>query len=229
MTAPEANGATGPVDSSHSNEAAPGGEVGGDSPRLACGSSTDDLLAQVADGGADPQPDHQADCVHCRAALAEFAQLWAPITASAAAPVPVPAGFTQTVMRGVRRLAEDTWYSLELTDGGSIRIAARVVATLARDAARSVPGVRVALGRSTAAKLARLVEKATLGHRHPNAAVGVLGRTAVIDLALATSYGEPVHDVALRVQQAVMTTLRADTGLKSIQVNVVVDDVLEDD
>ena len=193
---------------------------------LACGASTDELLAQVADGNAAPQNDHQVDCVHCRAALAEFEQLWAPVAASAAVPVAVPTGFTASVMSGVRRLVEDTWYTLELTDGGSIRIAARVVATLARDAARRVPGVRVALGRSTTSKLARLAEKATLSHQHPNAAVGVLGRTAVIDLALATTYGEPAQEVAAAVQRAVMDELRAGAALKSVQVNVTVDDVL---
>jgi hypothetical protein len=43
--------------------------------------------------------------------------------------------------------------------------------------------VRVALGRSTHSKLAELAEQASLKHRHPHAAVGVLGRTAVVDLA----------------------------------------------
>ena len=33
-------------------------------------------------------------------------------------------------MDRVRRLAQDTWYTLELTDGGRITIAARIVAAL---------------------------------------------------------------------------------------------------
>ena len=53
-----------------------------------------------------------------------------------------------------------------------------------------IPGVRVALGRSTESKIAALAEKATFGHRHPNAAVGVLGRTAVC-LAVAVTYQIP--------------------------------------
>ena len=165
--------------------------------------------------------------MHCQAALREFADLWAPVIASAAAPVAVPEGFVESVMSRVRAAAADTWYTLELTEGGKITIAARIVAQLARNAARTVPGVRVALGRSTTAKLARIVERATLGHRHPHSAVGVLGRTAVIDLALAVTYGDPAHQVAERVQRAVAAELQHNVGLKSVTVNVCVDDVLD--
>ena len=42
-------------------------------------------------------------------------------------------------------------------------------------------------------RIARAGRKATLGHLHPHAAVGVLGRTAVLDLALAVQYGQPVE------------------------------------
>jgi hypothetical protein len=42
---------------------------------------------------------------------------------------------------------------------------------------------------------------ATLGHRHPHAAVGVLGRTAVVDLAVAVTYNHPAHEVARDIQR----------------------------
>ena len=193
---------------------------------LSCGADTDELLEQVAEGRGEQLDEHQRDCVHCRAALREFADLWAPVTATTGTAMPVPDGFTESVMKRVRVLAADTWYTLELTEGGSISIAARIVAQLARNAARTVPGVRVALGRSTTAKLARIVERATLGHRHPHSAVGVLGRTAVIDLAVAISYDNPARDVAERVQQAVVAELKQHVGLKSVTVNVSIDDVL---
>ena len=114
------------------------------------------------------------------------------------------------------------------TDLGVVRIAARIVATLARDAARTVPGVRVALGRSTHGNVAALAERATCQHHHPYAAVGVLGRTAVVDLAVAVSYGEPVHEVARHIQRQVIATLRDEIGLQTVavNVNVTVDDVL---
>jgi uncharacterized alkaline shock family protein YloU len=196
---------------------------------LPCGAEVDLLLEQIADGrGADPD-DHQRHCVHCQAAIAELTSLWEPVTELAGSPVPAPPGLVAAVMSQIRVLVRDVWYTLETTDLGVIRIAARIVAALARDSARMVPGVRVALGRSTHSRLAALAERATFGHRHPHAAVGVLGRTAVVDLAVAVSYGDPVHQVAEDIQQHVMTTLRDTIGLKTVTVNVTVDDVLTDD
>ena len=200
-----------------------------DAATLPCGVQVDALLEQVADGHAADLDAHQQDCVHCQAALTELAVLWAPVTEQAATPVPVPPGLTAAVMSQIRGMVHDAWYTLQVTDPGGIRIAARIVARLARDAARVVPGVRVALGRSTQDRLAAMAERATAAHRHPHAAVGVLGQTAVVDLAVAVSYGDPVHEVARDIQRQVITTLRDIIGLQSVTVNVTVDDVLTDD
>jgi uncharacterized alkaline shock family protein YloU len=196
---------------------------------LPCGAEVDLLLEQVADRRGPDLDDHQRQCVHCQAAITEFTTLWEPVTELAASPVPAPPGLVAAVMSQIRVLIRDVWYTLETTDLGVIRIAARIVAALARDSARMVPGVRVALGRSTHSRLAALAERASFGHRHPHAAVGVLGRTAVVDLAVAVSYGDPVHQVAQDIQQHVITTLRDTIGLKAVTVNVTVDDVLTDD
>ena len=196
---------------------------------LPCGADVDALLEQVADGDAAGLDVHQRDCVHCQAALTEFAVLWTPVADTAAQPVLTPPGLTAAVMSQIRVLVRDVWYTLQTTDLGVIRIAARIVATLARDSARTVPGVRVALGRSTYSKMAALAEQATFRHRHPHAAVGVLGRTAIVDLAVAVSYGDPVHEVARDIQRRVIATLREDIGLKTVVVNVIVDDILTDE
>jgi uncharacterized alkaline shock family protein YloU len=199
------------------------------SAALACGADVDLLLEQVADGRATDLDAHQRECVHCEAAIAEFTAVWSPVTELAASRVPAPPGLTTAVMSQIRVLVRDVWYTLQTTDLGTIRIAARIVAALARDSARTVPGVRVALGRSTHDKLAAIAERATLRHRHPHAAVGVLGRTAVVDLAVAVTYGDPVYEVARNIQQHVITTLRDTIGLKTVTVNVTVDDILTDD
>jgi len=196
---------------------------------LPCGADVDELLEQVADGHGADRDAHQRDCVHCQAALAEFAALWAPVIDTAARPVPAPRGLTAAVMSQIRVLVRDVWYTLQTTDLGVIRIAARIVAALARDSARMIPGVRVALGRSTQGPIAALAEKATFGHHHPYAAVGVLGRTAVVDLAVAVSYEDPVHEVAREIQRQVTATLRDQIGLQGVTVNVTVDDILGDD
>jgi uncharacterized alkaline shock family protein YloU len=200
-----------------------------DAATLPCGADIDHLLEQVAAGRAADRDAHQRDCVHCQAALGELASLWSPVSEVAATPVPAPPGLVAAVMSQIRILARDVWYTLEITDIGVVRIAARIVAALARDCARTIPGVRVALGRSTQGRLAALAEKATFGHHHPHAAVGVLGRTAVVDLAVAVSYDQPVHEVARNIQRHVTATLRDQAGLQSVTVNVTVDDILGDD
>jgi len=196
------------------------------SATLPCGAEVDVLLEQVADGGAADLDAHQNECVHCQAAIAELTAIWEPVARLASTPVPGPPALTAAVMSHIRALAQDVWYTLQTTDLGAIRVAARIVAALACDAARMVPGVRVALGRSSHGRLATLTERATSGHRHPHAAVGVLGRTAAVDLAVAVSYGDPVHEVARDVQRHVIASLRSQLGLKTVTVNVTVDDIL---
>ncbi len=200
--------------------------VRGADTRLACGADVDDLLEQAADNRGTELNEHQSHCPHCQAALREFSRIWAPVRAQAAEPISIPQALTAAVQGQVRKLVADVWYTLQLTEGGQVRVAARVVAHIARAAARTVPGVRVAFGRSSQSRLARAVEKATLGHLHPHAAVGVLGRTAVLDLALAVQYGQPVNDIAHEVQQRVIADLQRTIGLTSVTVNVTVDDVL---
>ena len=196
---------------------------------LPCGAEVDLLLEQVADGRAAALDAHQRECVHCQAALRELAALWGPVTELAATSAPAPLGLTASVMSQIRVLVRDVWYTLQTTNLGTIRIAARLVAALARDTARMIPGVRVALGRSTNSKLAGPAERATFQHRHPHATVGVLGRAAVVDLAVAVSYGTPAHEVAREIQQHVVATLRDQIGLQTVAVNVNIDDVLTDD
>jgi len=200
--------------------------LSGANQHLACGADVDELLEQAADGYASQFTSHQRDCPYCQAALREFGQVWEPVRRLAAERVPVPAALTTAVVSQIRKLVTDIWYTLQLSDGGVIRVAARVVARIAREAARDVAGVRVAFGRSTHSRAAGLVERATLRHRHPNAAVGVLGRTAVIDLAIAVQYGDQADEVAREVQRRAVAELRSQVGLRDVTVNVNVDDVI---
>jgi uncharacterized alkaline shock family protein YloU len=200
--------------------------VSGKARRLACGAVIDELLEQAADGHAGQLTDHQRRCLHCQAALGEFSRVWAPVRSLAAEHVAVPAALKTAVASQIRKLIADVWYTLQLSDSGAIRIAARVVATIARQAARNVPGVRVAFGRSTHSTTAGPAEKATFRHYHPHAAAGVLGRTAVVDLAIAAQYGSQLRAIAHEVQQRAIAELRAKAGLQDVTVNVTVDDVI---
>ncbi len=87
----------------------------------------------------------------------------------------------------------------------------------------STRGRRIVEAGHSYGQITELAEKATLGHRAPHAAIGVLGRTAVIDLAVR--YGEGVDEVARQVHQRVITQLRATVGVQDVTVNLTVDDV----
>jgi uncharacterized alkaline shock family protein YloU len=200
-----------------------------DAVSLPCGADVDLLLEQAAQGRGAAWDAHQQLCVHCQAALGEFSSLWLPVAELAQARVSAPPGLVAAVMNQVRRLVHDIWHTVESTQIGAIRVAARIVAALARDSAQRVPGVRVALGRSTHGKVAALTEKATFAHRHPDSAVGVLGRTAVVDLAVAIGYDHPAQQVARKIQHQVTETLRNQVGLRDVTVNVTIDDVLDGD
>lgn len=197
---------------------------GGAAPPLPCGADADELIEQAARGRAGQLTGHQRGCPHCQAALREFSRVWEPVRSLAAEQVSLPAAVRTAVSRQIRELTADAWYTLELADGGAIRIAARVVARIARDAARQVSGARVVFGRSTRPGTAGRAEAATLGHRHPNEAVGVMGRTAVVDLAVTAEYGPDLNAVGRGVQERAIAALRA-TGLNDPQVNVTIDDV----
>jgi uncharacterized alkaline shock family protein YloU len=200
-----------------------------DIAELPCGADVHLVLEQAAQGRGADMDAHQRHCVHCQAALVEFTALWGPVAELAAAPVPAPPGLAAAVMSQVRSLVQDVSYTLETTEMGAIRVAARIVAALARDSARMIPGVRVALGRSSHGMLAGLAEKASPGQRHPNAAVGMLGRTAVVDLAVAIGYDDQAQQVARQIQRHVASTLRDQVGLRDVRVNVSIDDVLDGD
>lgn len=197
----------------------------GPGSRLACGAGADELLEQAAAGLAGQLAGHQRSCPHCQAALREFSRIWEPVRSLAAEQVRLPAAVRTAVTRQIRRLTADAWYTLDLTEGGVIRIAARVVARIARDAGRQVTGVRVVFGRSTGASAAGHAEAATR-HHHPGSAAGVLGRAAVIDLAVAAGYGQELNAIARSVQERAIAELRSKAGLKDVIVNVTIDDVI---
>ncbi|RBY80370.1 hypothetical protein DQ239_04800 [Blastococcus sp. TF02-09] len=177
--------------------------------RLPCGAHSADLLAQVVDGAAPRDPEHQAHCPHCRATLAYLTELWAPVLDVAAEDVRAPAGLLQAVMSEVRVLARAGWSAVLREEGGQTRIAARVVGAVARLAAESVPSVSLALG----------------GGRIATTDVGLAGDRVVVDVQIAVDFGVSVHRVAQQVRDRIAAHLHAQTGLTTTEVNVVVVDV----
>jgi uncharacterized alkaline shock family protein YloU len=200
--------------------------LNGSTRHLACGADIDELLEQAADGHAGLLTEHQRHCAHCQAAFQEFSRVWEPVRRLAAEHVAVPATLKTAVASQIRKLIADVWYTCHLSDAGAISIAARVVAAIAREAARTVPGVRAAFGRAPHNTTAGPTDKAALRQHHPHAAAGVLGRTAVVDLAIAAEYGSQLEAIAREVQQRAIAELRAKAGLSDVTVNVTIDDVI---
>jgi len=195
---------------------------------LACGTAVDDLLEQVADRRPAADPAHQAGCVHCRAALAELAELWAPVHHAATERVRMPAGLLDRVMSAVRDLAANSWYAVIDSGQGLTRIAAWVIAAVARLAAGRVPGVSYAASRAggqpggQATSGSRLLAGWRSGPEH---GVGVAGHRAVINLELVAELGPELPALADRVRAQVHRDVAAMTGLDVVEINITVADL----
>lgn len=201
---------------------------GKDADRLPCGVRVDDLLAQVADGASTGDAAHQQACAHCRAALAELADLWAPVAELAAEDVRAPAGLLQEVMAQVRELSRNAWHAVLVDPTGQTRIAARVVGAVARLAAESVPHVSVALGGGSPAtapgdepSLATIA--GTAGE--PATDIGVAGTHVVVDVQIVVDYGVVISTIAQHARERITAHLAAHTGLTTSEVNITVVDV----
>lgn len=191
-----------------------------DAPELPCGASYDALVAQVAErrtpGGTAAA--HQRTCAHCRAALAEMDDLWAPVHAMAEQRVRAPADLLGAVMARVRELPRHRDWARVLDGGdqggpGATRVAARVVGALARTAALQVPGVVRALGGRHA-------------QDGPGTSVGVAGSHVVLQVSLVVARGEAIPALADRVREQVSALVHALTGLVVAQVDVHVADAV---
>lgn len=196
--------------------------------QLPCGASVDRLLAQVAEGLPSRDPEHQRRCPHCRAALAELREIWAPVDDLVAEDVTAPAGLLQAVMARVRELSRNAWYAVLHEPEGEIRIAARVVGAVTRIAAESVPHVNLALGRGRAATLPHALPGVTRRQgksETSTSGVGVAGTHVVIDVQIAVDYGAPIQEVARQVRERIDRDLHKQAGLTTTEVNITVVDV----
>jgi uncharacterized alkaline shock family protein YloU len=196
--------------------------------RLPCGKPVDDLLTQVTDHMPPPDPAHQRSCPHCRAALAELEDLWAPVRDLAAEDVRAPAGLLQAVMAQIRDLSRNSWSAVLDDPRGRTRIAARIVGAVARRAAESVPHVTLALGGSrVATPTDTTADPAAIAGRHSETAtdVGVAGSHVVVDVQIGVDYGAPMPQVAAVVRDRIARHIAERTGLITTEVNVTVVDV----
>ena len=187
--------------------------------RLTCGRWTGPLVEQVAEGRAADLDAHQRTCPYCRAALAEFDRLWAPVRAVAADRPQASAALVEAALARVHGASDEPDYGRIDSPLGHTRVAARVVVALARHLASQVPGVEVALGRLAAD-----------GHRDsgevvPDVEAGVSGGSTAVQITLAAAYGQDLQALGERIRTVVGRGVRELTGLEPVDVTVHVDDI----
>jgi uncharacterized alkaline shock family protein YloU len=203
--------------------------------RLPCGVQLDDLLRQVAEGVPASDATHQRGCPHCRAALAELTDLWAPVHGMADEDVCAPASLTRTIMERVRPMATHGWHAVLTGTPGVTRIAAWVVAVIARRAAAGVPGVGSVRGqvtpppvsvRSTSAEMVR--DGPSRSQRAAAAGVGAVGRRVVIRVDVTAPPGISLPALAQEIRRRVTADVTTMTGLSVEAVDVFVSDLVDE-
>lgn len=189
--------------------------------RLRCGHLVEDVLAQVADGRGAERDAHQQTCPHCQAALAEYQRLWAPMVEIAATRVTAPDSIIDNALQRIRGVVEHTDYGVLTSTHGITRISARVVVSLARETAQTVPGVRVALSKN-------LTDPPTgqPDQYGSDVTAGVVGRSTAIEIILAADYGQDLVALGEQVRRVVAARVHALTDLQPVAITVIVDDVL---
>jgi uncharacterized alkaline shock family protein YloU len=187
--------------------------TGGD--QLPCGAPIDDLIAQVADGDAARRTPHQQGCVHCQAALTEYARLWDPVTALAAERVQPPDSLIDEALRRIRTTLEHPEYGLLVGPDGLTRIALRVIIVTARTAAERTDGVRAALTHAAPSDSSAAV------------AAGITGSSTAIEVTVAATYGHDLPALADRIRRTVADDIRTYTGLRPADITIVIDDILQ--
>ncbi|MFC4943779.1 Asp23/Gls24 family envelope stress response protein [Pseudonocardia sp. GCM10023141] len=181
--------------------------------RLVCGRLVDDVIEQVARGAAGVRDQHQRGCVHCQAALADYQRRWTPLANLAAETVAAPDGKIDQLLRRLRATLAHPDYAIVPGPDGALRIAARVIMVTARETAQQVPGVRVALGSAAP-------------DQDPAVIAGVAGTSTAIEITIAAGYGYNLQELSQQVRTTVAATIQELTGLTTVEITVIVDDVL---
>lgn len=178
---------------------------------LGCGTLLADLLTQVDHGRLEPVDAHQLSCPYCRAALRDVATTGPALALVRAERAVMPAGLVERILRRAQA-ARGPGPAVELpTTGtlavaGGIRVGLDVLAGIARTAAGTVPGVRVAT--------CSVVEAEPGG---------------VLDVALGVLVdgSTPLPLLAVALRRVVRPAVRHASGLSDVQVELAALDLLD--
>ncbi len=175
--------------------------------RLPCGVRLEELLVQVADGGAPADHAHQSSCPFCQTALRRLRRGWADVMELAQEPVSVPSRLTAQIMERVSALAVQTAdYILLGHPRGETRVSHAVVGRIAQRLARAVPGVIFASAR---------IEP----HNPP-----LPGRVD-LSIQLVVILGPVLQRVADAVRETVRRHTLKQTGAQIDRIDIRIDDI----
>jgi uncharacterized alkaline shock family protein YloU len=177
---------------------------------LDCGTELAALVEQVADGAGTTLTGHQRGCAYCRAALTELLLRWGPVRRVATAPVAVPAGLRQAVLRRLRRLAPHDGYARWLAEAGRTQVAGWVLGRICTTAAGRVPGV------------------AAVGSARATPVVGAdLGAPPdlTVELDIVAAADRPLPDTAAAARAAIAADLRRYAGMTARRIDVTITDI----
>lgn len=195
----------------------------GETTRLPCGRPLGPLVEQVADRRPPTDPEHQATCRYCQAALAELDAVWSDVGELARRRVEVPPGLVAAAMRRIERERgraarppmaprgprprRPRGHAVLSSSRGETRIADGVVGAIAGRAALAVTGVRSA---------------------RVEVRLGEGGAGVAVALELTVALGPPLPELVTAVRAAVVAALEGLTGLSVTAVDVAVADVARD-
>ncbi len=201
-----------------------------DGEHLPCGADLGVLVDQVAEELPPQDPEHEAGCEHCQAALAELGPLWGQVRELAREDVVVPAALLATVMRAVRVerignggatlplrevIPQLVNHALLLSDRGTLKIADSVVALIVGREALATLGV-LSLDSGVASALAG---------GSPGVVVVVDGGRVSARVRLVVGLGWRIPDVVEAVRQRAGAAVQRMTGLETAAIDITVTDV----
>jgi len=205
-----------------------------DGEPLPCGVDVGLLVDQVAEGLPPVDPEHQATCEFCQAALADLEPLWGQVRELAREDVVVPARLLATVMQAVRAeqipgraaglslrdvLPQLVSHALLVGERGTLRISDSVIAQILVREALATPGVS-ALDSGGVRSMLRAT---------PGVEVTVDGSRVAVRLRLVVDLGLPIPKVLRAVRLRAAKAVRVMTGLETSAIDITVTDVRDSD
>ncbi len=172
--------------------------------RLPCGARLAELIEQVTEGIEPRDVAHQAICPYCQATLERIREAWRDVRGLASEAVLVPSGLARRVMARIRTQLGSV--TLPHGERGRTRVSNRVIAGLAREAARSVSEVSFA---------------SAVAEDGPD------GGPVTVRMRLVVAYGPTLATVSEAVRVRVAEVLLRIAGVEAARVLVSVEDLEE--